>query len=346
MESCVANDTVVTPAATPEPVLSPRQVEQARLLAEYELPDSSYVEERDGEVQPRTKPAATPPETPATAQPAARPRNPDGTFATAPAAAAPSKHPAYRVKAATEMGLSADEIDSYSAEDLKEVIYLNTLRKVAQREERSGQPPQSPAPAASVEPEAEPNLGLDDKGFDEDLVRIIKEQNKTIRELKSRVDEVQGFQRQRVAESIDEYADRVFTSLKDPALGEGGLAAVRQDEDALFARQMVFNRAKRLAGEDATIQQVIAQIPAAHQKIKSRFAGGAAPAAPAAAPKAPDTAAAAAWAEGGLAPTTQRRVSELPKGDARSIAGIAQYLQDNDLTDEEAADISMANLPE
>lgn len=176
---------------------------------ETKTPDDPY------DVDPSPAPPAEP------TQPYRRRRS-DGTFA--------PQHPDYLVSQATDFGFSQSEIDSFSSEALgiaiaKQHRAQQKLRDDLARERSISEATarQAPLPPASVSPRGEAaretefdELGLDPaKGWDEDLLNVLRKQHQELKSLKAQQTQYQERDNAREARTAAEMVDEAFSSLPE-----------------------------------------------------------------------------------------------------------------------------------
>lgn len=277
--------------------------EAAKAAAEYDVGDTKSDPALDYAPEPAK------PEQPAADQPKddVRPRNPDGTFAKAEQKPA---HSARRLKLADELGIAgAAEL---SAEELDDEIVLQTRLLTARSKSESAEKHVPPEPD-------ELDIELSDEEFDPKLVKMFNALKARAKAQDAELKSLREVHQARDNETATQQVDRTLAELDAEFYGKGALHTLKSTSAELGRRQAVVNEAKRLAGADATRQQIIDRLEAAHKSLFGREPVQ---------HEDPDLAKKKdAWSKGGLARPTARESGELPKGEKRATVKVAELMR-------------------
>lgn len=262
--------------------------------------------------------------------------------ATKPAATVPStpapKHPKYMLDMAGEFGLAQAEVDALPTDVLGPMLHRLQKQLLAHgREDTIAQtisdavgnrttaaaatPPAEPAAAISA---AAPPAEIDpfkfkDEDYDPDVLALLRQQHKTIKELKEQVGQVGGFVQQAQAErqqSTNQRIDSVFAKHED-RLGKGTGVEMPKDS-AEFARRMaVLGEAQRDKSHRSLEERIEGAI--------ERLYGKAAVVTPAAENL---TELQKKWLEGGVAAPTQRNTGAEPPSVSKARKSVAEKMKE------------------
>lgn len=314
---------------------------------QYDLSDHHFDPEIDSVQVPRG--ASVPVEKPASAPPGP-PRDEAGRFAK-------PKHSPRLLAQAAEFSIPQADIDTMEAAELTaEVQFLRQERLFNQRLASHNQPPSpaaEPPTPAPVDGRQQPgagtagaqSLGITEAEYDPKIVKMAQAVERILAampQIHAAVGNLHQFAQARAAETRDEKLDRAFAALGDDArLGKGAFGSLTADSAERSRRNLLVGEACRIAGDKASLEQVIASIPKAHERI---YGGGAAPAA------APESASLSKqqeeWNEAGLARPTNRLKNIEPKGEARAQKAVAEKIKENGWTEDDFGGVEEAGLPE
>jgi hypothetical protein len=300
------------------------------LVDEYELGDTAFepaidlpVEPKKEEAPPPTATVETPPEEEAPDTPRTPERGPDGKFLKKP-------HPAFLLRHATELGLTEEEAAEYTASDLKDFIQMERLRLQDEARALRQPPKQAEQPPVEV-PEAVEEEEEDWSDIDSDvaqaLKKILAKRDKTIEDLRAKVDALTGLEQQRQNETRNQKIDRLFSELGpayESLFGKGTRDDFKPDSAEMRRRLAVLAEVERDKGAgsfDAKFRKAAELL----------FGEREAPATPA-----EEQPMAERWRSGGLVRPTQRKTGE-PKGDKAAMKAAARVLQEQGYMDEDAA---------
>lgn len=292
-------------ATNPTPPATPAPTPLEQLKAEYELESSAYDPEIDSPIPIQTKAQPKPDVKP---EPKAEPVKPG------------KKHIAALSDMAKDFGMSDEEIEAMDPESLAiSVKNMNKMAKlVGQQKTERTLPTEEPA-----EDEIKLDFGKDEDGPIEEkdinpgIVNLFKSQAKKIADLEKLVNGMAGHLRGQVARTNDQKMDAIFT--KSPKLF-GTTAREQTDPNSPeYSRRMfALSEAARIAGKNATVQQILAALPKVVENIS-----GIAPEEPSPKSNGHSRIPEDKWKEGVLAAPTQRESHE-PKGTPRAIKAVAK----------------------
>lgn len=321
-------------AGTPTPTAT--KADQPSLADVYDIGEPDLDAALPAEPVPPSEPKPAAPAEPA-AQPAEQARRADGTFG--------HKHPRYLLHQAKDLGMDPAEVAALSTDELGEAVAAQAAWAVGRARQDTlrnsiDQPRQAPEPLVRREPESaaeEIDWGQDESGrklSDRDYlppiagaIRTTRALEKRIAELEKRLGDLGEREVRREANSHFDRVDQTFAKLNDleAVLGKGGRHDLERESPEMQRRMAVLESAKRLAGENATLEQQLAKVP---QAARLLFGDR-----PAAAPEKPDRAAVERWNEAATArPTHREGALELPKGKAAAVKAVAQALRDRNGT--------------
>ena len=278
----------------------------AAAKAEYDIPDSALEPDEPQVAQqvPQKEPEQPPAEQP---KDDVRPRNPDGTFA----AAQKPAHSKRVLAVARELGMSDADIEDADPDFLRDEV----LTRLASRKQEAAQAP---------EPihETPFDLGLTEEDTTPEILGALKKMQahfqSELAKRDAKLSEYDQRDARRENETAVQQVDRLLEGFDAAHYGKGPLQSLKASSPELGRRQAVVNEAKRLAGANATRQQIIDRLEAAHQSL---FGGKTGPKedSPDLAKKKDD------WAKGGLARPTDRNGKPLPKGRAAAIKALQDH---------------------
>jgi hypothetical protein len=327
---------------------------QAATSTTTRTPSETFVDqyEIDGTPEPTPEPVAEAPATVTNAPPSEPlsppPRDPaSGRFVKPDEAAAQSPHSPRLVRMAKDLGLDDGEIASFPVDRLEEVVYHLNKQALSQARQSSiertiagaterglgGQQPDPSAPAAATTPAATEDfdLGIDETQYDPGLIAAIKKmgaaQEKKIKDLESRLEQVNQREAVRANETMANRIDRAFTK-HETHLGKGKGRELEEDSRDYQRRIAVLAMVDR----NKSKQSLEAKIDLAVKNLYGE---------PAAAPaRKPATVLnqdddgledrRREWANGGLARPTQRQPSDLPNGTRKAEKSVAAKLAELD----------------
>ena len=181
------------------------------------------------------------------------------------------KHSNLLLGRAKEVGLTDDVIAETPTEDLRD--YINS-REAHRREQdfRTAmdkgkvQTPQVGLPESSI-----PNSNPDDPAFDRTLYDegLLNYFEKKIASLEARLNEVHGYQREQIRESLQQKYDREFEALGkefEPFLGKGRGKDLDNDSTELLLRRKVIEDAYKLSGNNPDPERVASKLKEAAMK--------------------------------------------------------------------------------
>ncbi len=285
--------------------------------------------------------AAAPEPTPAitTPEPASRPRNPDGTFASA----VPSvTHPDRLIRQARDLGFDAAEVTQLTTAELRELVRdayaerssRDTFQAIQQsrQAEPSGsqpvaQPSQQPAPSDDLD------FSIDETQYTPEFVETVKNVGKTVhnvlaKKLKALEDQivaltthVRGTHEQTMREQIDDGFSQLGKEFEN-VFGSGAGNTLQKDSPE-FIRRMAVLREIEANKKAGPIKQAI------QKYAKALFGLQAQPAKRSSAAEPAQTSEQDAWLEAALPRPTQRKVAPEPKGRALAEAAVAKAMREN-----------------
>lgn len=319
-----------TPQATPAAPPPTQEQRRQRLVEEYELPDDN------------------PP--PLTVTPA-KPASPSLPKAPAASETPPAPKHSRRVEQmARDLGISQAEIDASTPDELDAAVYHanralhlereRQYREASQHQAVAGrQPPTPPAeedlPWGDIQdPDTGARRQAKDSDIAEPLVRVLRQQDRAIKELQRQLAHLQQRDQSRENETRSERIDRFFAGQDKSLFGEGPLADLPEDSPERERRLAVWGRSARAARGDEA-----AAIRGLGASLKVLYPGAApsAAASSAAAPPAPEkprdangryTKEQERWLDGPVARPTHRGNAEEPLGKQRATNKLASLMDE------------------
>jgi hypothetical protein len=278
-------------------------------------------------------PAGTP--SPAGATPADtknRTRRADGTYG--------HSHPNYLIEMAKSLGLSEDEIASTDTAALGDSVRLMSRQRehfqerlgselqVAQQLQRdnerlrSGAP--APRPAEELHEESD-GFPLDVADYDGPLIKVLRHVWNECRTFRGLFQQQAQAQQNETVRGKFDRAIQQLGSRYEPLLGKGRIDDLDADGAEFARRRAVAQEAIRLAGPNASADQIAQKFPAAVQLLYP-IRGQAA--APAPQPPATNQPSEADWAQAGLALPRDRGAPPEPRGEKRAVEAVRRFQQE------------------
>lgn len=235
-------------------------------------------------------------------------------------------HPRGLVNLALSLGIDQGRIDRADTETLSDMVEL-----VHQQRQQWSQERPSSGPGVPPQPVLAPVEEVFDWGVDEDgqpikeedlnpsLVRHIKAQDKRLKELDSKFENLQKTEQQREQERLVNEVDRAFEGVNRPELfGKGGIAEVAPGSVEEARRQAVYVQALRNKDDRRPLGQKL-------QAAAEMLFGKSSP--PVTAPIPKET-----WNKGALQKPTQRGQPNLPPGEEKARQAVSDFLATNGAT--------------
>ncbi len=190
------------------------------------------------------------------------------------------KHPKYLVRQAKKLGLTEDEIGDMDTDSLGEAVGQAMHWALEDRVQARQERPQESIPSTERREPDGIDWGTDEAGspmkeqdYAPAVASLVKSHHslaKTVKELQAVVQQLQGAEGSRQADSAYDRLDRVFSGLTDlhHAIGSGTRHELDTDGPEVARRQAVIDQARRMAGGDkATWPQLLAKVPAAARAL-------------------------------------------------------------------------------
>ncbi len=304
------------------------------LAAEYDLGDTGL--DLGPKRDPETGRFVKAPEPAAEATPASASSGVDATEPAPQAPAPPSPHPRWLVQQALDRGYEQEDIDATPTATLHRVIHREMQAELQHRQEVArfqslDRPAPPPLPKAEA-PADDDALGIDEEAYDPAFVKLLKEQRKEIKELKSKLTDAEKREQARAARTLEEQIDLAFESLGpeyERYFGTGPIADLAEPE-----------RKRRLAAFQTAAVDLKSVTPAKLKKQLREAADTLYPPAPQPATDPKKDAGAYApptngkritpeqWDRAATAPPTQRRGAPEPAGEHKAKQNLERKLQE------------------
>lgn len=196
--------------------------------------------------------------------PATPPRDAAGRFAKA------EQHPKVLLKMALEAGVDQDTINETPSADLREYVRDLKMASALQAQANSFNARQDTFNQQTAKTENAPSgnaatsgssIFPDEDRWDENLVKLLKDQQRQIKDMQETIQELRGHAAAQIRETEAQQIDRVFESLDEgfaPLLGRGG----RPDDGSseLILRRAILADAIKLAGDKPKLKDVLGKI--------------------------------------------------------------------------------------
>lgn len=263
-----------------------------------------------GESQPTPTPPAEP-------EPAARPRNPDGTFASQP------KVPDRLLKSARDLGIPEEEIVTMTPAELRAEIAAARMEQLVNQRAQTvetaiSRTSSAPEPVVSQPTSDIPDL--DPAEFDGKLVALVKALKARIEVLEGSVGEVKTYAANQQQKTLADECDAFFNR-HAAVFGQGNYGDIDQEGPEFAKRMATISLAKTLNPK--------LSVTARLEKARATLFGAATAPAPEPAKKKGTVFTEEEWNNGGLARPTQRNGGAEPPSAEKAKKAVAKFYQEN-----------------